>query len=82
MGCARIPKSPDGLNSTSGVYRDQEELPSPGSPSFSFSIVVENLSKMKDMVPPGTRFTGISEESGDEAADAESITDSAPERDD
>ena len=47
---------------------------------FSFSIVVENLSKIKDIVPPGTRFTGISEESIEKAVGAESIADSVSER--
>ena len=44
---------------------------------FSFSIVVENLSKIKDIVPPGTRFTGISEESNEEVAVAEPIANNA-----
>jgi len=70
------------LNSKSRVHlRDQEELPSPGSLSFSFSIVAENLSKIKDRVPPGTLFTGISEESDEELAEAESIAKSASKHD-
>lgn len=48
---------------------------------FSFSIVVENLSKIKDIVPPGTRFTGISEESNEEVAVAEPIANNAPKLD-
>jgi len=71
-------KSPNELNSKSRVHlRDQEELPSAGSLPFSFSIVAENLSKIKDTVPPGTWFTGISEESDEELADFESIAKSA-----
>jgi len=56
-------------------------LPSPGSLSFSFSIVAENLSKIKDTVPPGTWFTGISDESDEELADFESIANSASKHD-
>lgn len=66
-------KSPNGLNSKDRIH-DQEESSSPGSPPFSFSIVAENLSKINEIVPPGTRSTGIS------VVDADSIDDRMPER--
>ena len=71
-------KCPSELNGETRVHlRDQEALPSPGSLSFSFSIVAENRSKIKDTVPPGTWFTGISQESDEELVDFESVTKSA-----
>ena len=75
-------KSPNKPGSKSRVrLRVQEELRSSSLPSVSFSIVAENLSKMKDIVPPGTRFTGIPEESDEGLVDAESIANGVPERD-